>query len=87
MSKTELKEVFEFFQKEKSTHGGFHLHPVYKIKLRLSCPFCKKNGKPKIYHSLLTLQLHFSRTHYSDAYCKKIISDLEDLLKQGVLRA
>jgi len=85
MSETKLKESFEFFKKEKK-HGGFNLHPVYKMKLRLSCPFCKKNGKPKIYHNLLTLKLHFSRTHYSDVYCQKIVSDLENLLKQGVLR-
>jgi len=87
MSETELKESFEFFQKEKpKKRGGLQYHPVYKMKLRLSCPFCKKGGKPKIHHSLLSLNYHFASTHYSDVYCEKVISDLENLLKQGVLR-
>jgi len=71
---------------ELKLHGGFPFDPVYKIKVRLSCPFCKNCGKPKIYNSLWSLHSHFVRVHYNDALCKKITSDLENLLKQGVIR-
>ena len=60
--------------------------PVFISKIRLSCPFCKNCGKKKIIKSLWALNCHFAKIHYNDAYCKKIISDLENLLRQGVIR-
>lgn len=71
---------------ELEVRGGFPFDSVYKIPLRLSCPFCKSCGKPKIYKSLWALHSHFARVHSNDAYCKNITSDLEKLLKQGVLK-
>ncbi len=71
---------------ETELRGGFPFDPIFKIKLRLSCPFCKNCGKPKIHHSTWALHNHFKRVHRNDAYCQKVIADLENLLKQGVIR-
>ena len=61
---------------------------VYVSKIRLSCPFCsnKNHGTNKIIKSLWALQCHFTTVHHNDVYCKKIITNLEDLLRQEVIR-
>ena len=57
----------------------------YQKKILLHCPFCKTCGTKKTFKSLWQLRYHFSYHHSLDADCKKIINDLENLLKHEVL--
>ena len=61
--------------------------PVYVGYHRLACPFCNNHGQPKIFKSVWSLACHFSSVHDNDAYCQKIIADLVNLLKQGVIKS
>ena len=66
--------------------GGFPFDPVYVIKIRLACIFCKNCGRSKVYRSTWALHNHFVTVHQNNAYCQKIIADLVNLLKQGVIK-
>ena len=59
---------------------------IYLKSGRFSCPFCRKNGPSKIFKNLWGLRCHFRFEHGFDVYCEKIISDLESLIKEDVLR-
>ena len=63
------------------THGD----TIYKQKIRLSCPFCGRYSRRKVFKSAWQLKCHFSYVHQNNADCEKVISELEDLLSQGVL--
>lgn len=60
--------------------------PVFLMKIRSSCPFCKSHGRTKNFSSLFSLQHHFGLVHGNDVYCKKVTSDLENLIRLGVLK-
>jgi len=57
----------------------------YKNGLGFNCPFCFGCGRKKFYPDLRRLKYHFTYTHNSDIYCQRIIFDLEDQLRRGVL--
>ena len=82
--KTERAGVPQFIQNVSSDSQT--RDSINQMKVRLSCPFCNKPGKKKIYPNLFQLHYHFTYSHGFDYDCKKIIEHLEYLIGFGVLR-
>tara|TARA_B100000676_G_C18073311_1_gene845880 strand:+ start:921 stop:1154 length:234 start_codon:yes stop_codon:yes gene_type:complete len=59
---------------------------VYEKPIRFSCPFCTNTGKNKVFKNLLRLKRHFHREHLWDFDCQRIVADMENYIKIGVLR-
>jgi hypothetical protein len=75
---------------------GIPFPKIYLQVLRVSCPFCNKRGRAKVYKNLWQLRMHFSSNHTDDQFtqgCKNTIGELVDyvtleqsLTERGVLR-
>ena len=69
---------------------------IYLMILRVSCPFCNKRGRAKVFKNLWQLRMHFTSQHLDDQFtqgCKNTIGELVDymrlqqsLTERGVLR-
>jgi len=75
-----IKGVRKYTDKGTPTHST-----VFTLTVRLSCPYCNKHGRRKVYDTLWKLRCHFQVEHGYDFDCKRIILELKDLLMLGVI--
>ena len=78
------------------TYYGIPYPKIYLQVLRVSCPYCNKRGRAKVFKNLWKLRMHFSTSHADDQFsqgCKNTIGELVDyvrlqqsLTERGVLR-
>ena len=78
------KKVFEKNSDNKSHESnkrfyGIPYPKIYLHKKRVSCPFEKKQGSPKVYKNIWQLRMHFMANHFDDGHvqeCRNIIGNL-----------
>jgi len=58
---------------------------VYLKQIRLSCPFCKTSGPPKIRNNLWRAHCHWKIQH-SEENWQEIENKIYELIKEGILR-
>ncbi len=101
MKQKTKEEIFEK-NSDKNNHEsnkrfyGIPYPSIYFHVIRISCPLCHKQGKPKIYKNIWKLRYHFSMNHTNkkdSQYCRNVIGKLvnyirlqQQLVEQGVLR-
>jgi hypothetical protein len=78
------------------TYYGIPYPKIYLQVLRVSCPYCNKRGRAKVYKNLWKLRMHFSSSHTDDQFtqgCKNTMGELVDYIRleqslkeRGILR-
>ncbi len=102
MKKNNIENVLEKNSNKKSyvkvdrKFYGIPYPKIYLHTIRLSCPYCNKRGRAKVYKNLWQLRHHFSLRHTDDQFtqgCKNTLGEIVDYIKEnqslterGVLR-
>jgi len=53
--------------------------------VRVGCPFCKIDARPKAYDNLWKLRIHFQRDHGFTYSCQNLMATLENLVERKVI--
>ena len=66
-------------------HQGTPNDEVLLKPVRVGCPFCKIDARPKAYDNLWKLRIHFQRDHDFTFSCNNLIDDLVNLIERKVI--
>ena len=66
-------------------HQGTPNDEVLLKPVRVGCPFCKIDARPKAYDNLWKLRIHFQRDHGYGLSCQFLMDTLFDLVERKVI--
>lgn len=66
-------------------HQGTPNDEVLLKPVRVGCPFCKIDARPKAYDNLWKLRIHFQRDHGFTYSCQNLMATLENLVERKVI--
>jgi hypothetical protein len=58
---------------------------VFLKHVRVGCPFCRIDARPKAYDNLWKLRIHFQRDHGYGLSCQYLMDTLFDLVERKVI--
>ena len=58
---------------------------VFLKHVRVGCPFCRIDARPKAYDNLWKLRIHFQRDHGFTYSCQNLMATLENLVERKVI--